>query len=804
MQPQQPKPTAQPAPAAAQPINLQSARAAQARLGKRLNKPGYQAMLIVAALTAISGLALLIAAKNHAGYLLIALAVLLYMPAVWWKRQLSVLPASGKGLNDRLSKDVLALLKPKTPQQSQAVWNDLNRHWQASFFGNHLLLSKDMIAGSLSTDPAEFNHALQNAMKLADNNQSPTIELGFVVAGMLLASPNISQLLTQRKGRRADIEDVANWLGRGLAEEARRGKQKFGGVGRDWAFGYTPLLDRFGRNLSEGIMKQGSHFGWLTASDGVRAIEAAFNNRASAVALIGPDGIGKTTSIYALAQKLIEGQTGQRLAYHQVVGLNATDIVSAARGPGDLEHIMLSLANEAAHAGHIILFFDDAQLFFGGGPGSFDATQILLSIIQPGGLPIILAMAPSDFQRLKAQNQSLANLLTPVVLQELPETGVMRVLEDATLGLENHHQVLITYEAMREAYRLSGRYNQDEAYPGKAVKLLEQSVPHARNSIVYAASVQQAIEQTRGVKASTAQPVEADALLHLEDNIHRRMINQTHAVGVVANALRRARAGVTNPNRPIGSFLFLGPTGVGKTELAKSIAATYFGSESAMLRLDMSEYQQPDDVQRLLATGQEASATLLMSVRQQPFSVVLLDEIEKAHPNILNLMLQLLDEGQLTDISGRPASFKDCVIIATSNAGAQTIRERVGRGENLESFAPQFTDELIKSGQFKPELLNRFDEMVLFRPLNVQELAQVVQLMLAGVNKTLASQNISVELTPAAIQKIVERGNDPRLGARPMRRALQKAVEDTVAQKILRGQAQPGDRISLDAPDLAI
>jgi ATP-dependent Clp protease ATP-binding subunit ClpC len=787
-----------------QPINLKSARAAQARLGKRLNKTGYQALLAVAAIVAIGGLALVIISKDHLGYSLIGLAILFYMPAAWWKRQLSILPVNGKEVNDRLSKDVLAFLKPNTPQQPAAVWKDLNGHWQASFFGNHLLLSKDMVAGALSNDPAEFNHALQIATQIADNNQVPTIELGFVVAGMLLASPNIHQLLTQRKARPEDVEAVANWLGRGLAEESRRDKQNFGGIGRDWAFGYTPLLNRFGQNLSLGIMKRGMHFGWLMTSDGVKSIEAAFNNRASAIALVGPDGIGKTTSVFALAQKLIEGQTKQRLAYHQVISLNATDIVSAAHGPGELEHLMLSLANEAAHAGHIILFFDDAQLFFGGGPGSFDATQILLSIIQPGGLPIILAMAPNDYQRLKAQNQSLANLLMPVVLQELPEAGVMRVVEDAALGLENRHKILITYEAMREAYRLSGRYEQDEAYPGKAVKLLEQSITHSQNSIVYAGSVQSAIEQTRGVKASTAAPVEADALLHLEDNIHQRMINQTHAVSVVANALRRARAGVTNPRRPIGSFLFLGPTGVGKTELAKSIAATYFGSESAMLRLDMSEYQQPDDVQRLLATGQEASSTLLMSVRQQPFSVVLLDEIEKAHPNILNLMLQLLDEGQLTDISGRAASFKDCVIIATSNAGSQTIRDRIARGETLESFAPAFTEELIKSGQFKPELLNRFDEMVLFRPLNVQELAQVVQLMLGEVNKTLANQNISVELTPAAIQKIVERGNDPRLGARPMRRALQKAVEDTVAQKILRGEAQPGSRISLDAPDLAI
>jgi ATP-dependent Clp protease ATP-binding subunit ClpC len=564
------------------------------------------------------------------------------------------------------------------------------------------------------------------------------------------------------------------------------------------------LLNRFGQNFSLGIMKHNAHFDWLANSDGVKEIEAAFDNRASAVALIGPDGIGKTSSFYALAQKLIQGNSAQRLAYHQVISLNATDITSRAQGPGDLEHIMLSLASEAAHAGHVILFFDDAQLLLGGAPGSFDATQILLSIVQASAVPIILAFSPNDYQRLKTKNQSLANLLTPVMLQELPEDGVMRVLEDTALGLEAHHKVLIAYEALHEAYRLSGRYDQDAAYPGKAIKLLGQAITHSDKSIVRASSVQQAIEQTRGVKASEAAPAEADALLNLEDNIHQRMINQTHAVGVVANALRRARAGVTNPKRPIGTFLFLGPTGVGKTELAKSVAATYFGAESSMVRLDMSEYQQPDDVQRLLSTGAEDTNSLLMAVRAQPFSVVLLDEIEKAHPNILNLLLQLLDEGQLTDSAGKSASFRDCVIIATSNAGAQTIRDRVGKGEALESFAPQFTDELIKSGQFKPELLNRFDEMVLFRPLKPEELSQVVQLMVGEINKTLANQNISVELSPAAIQMIVQKGNDPRLGARPMRRMLQKAVEDTVAQKILKGEAKAGDHITLDAPDLAI
>jgi ATP-dependent Clp protease ATP-binding subunit ClpC len=363
--------------------------------------------------------------------------------------------------------------------------------------------------------------------------------------------------------------------------------------------------------------------------------------------------------------------------------------------------------------------------------------------------------------------------------------------------------MIITYDAIKEAYALSGRYELDMAYPGKAIRLLEQALGHAvQQKVVTAQSVQAAIEQTTGVKAGTAAPAEADQLLHLEDRIHQRMINQSRAVSVVANALRRARAGVANPNRPIGSFLFLGPTGVGKTELAKAIAATYFGSEQNMIRLDMSEYQQESDVARLLSGGEQEASSLILRVRQQPFSVVLLDEIEKAHPNILNLLLQLLDEGQLTDLQGRRVSFKDAVVIATSNAGADHIRARIEQGQQLEDFEIELTDQLISSGQFRPELLNRFDEIVLFRPLNASELAQVVRLMLGSINKTLANQNISVELTDAAIAQIVAVGNDPRLGARPMRRALQRAVENTVANKILRGEVQPGSRVTLDAPDL--
>lgn len=784
-----------------QAINLNSARARDARLGKKIGKTGYWALVSAGSGLLLGGTLLAVSVKWQLAVAMTGPALGCFLPTIWYKRHLSLVPPVGNDLNGRLSVALLARLSPKTELTPLSLWDAAKDDWQGLFIANHLLLNSDLIAGRLSHDASATPAALEEALRIANQADSQTIEVVHIVAGLFATTPALQQLLIQIKAQPGDVEAMATWITRNLAE-THRAKQNFGGIARDWAFGFTPLLDRFGHNITAGITKYGAHYGGLTDSPGVQAIEAAFSNHARAVAVVGPDGIGKTTHAYALAQHMIEGQSSPALAYHQVVTLNATDIISAARRPGELEEIMISLANEAAHAGHIVLFFDNAQLFFTDGPGGFNGSQIMLSIIEARSIPMILAFTANDYQRLKGQSSSLANLLTPVILQEPPESEVMQVLEDSAVVLENRHHILVTYAALREAYRLSGRYEQDEAYPGKALKLLEQSVSHSSNNVVDPVSVQQTIEQTRGIKAVSAAPAEADSLLRLEDQIHTRMINQTHAVSVVANALRRARAGVTNPRRPIGSFLFLGPTGVGKTELAKAVAATYFGDESRMIRLDMSEYQQPDDVQRLLATGQAENGSLLLSVRQNPFSVVLIDEIEKAHPNILNLLLQMLDEGQLTDSSGRPASFKDCVIIATSNAGAQTIRERVAQGQSLESFSDELTDQLIGSGQFKPELLNRFDEMVLFRPLNAGELAQVVRLMLAEVNQTLANQNITVALTDAAVAAIVAQGNDPRLGARPMRRALQRTVENSVAQKILSGEAQAGDTVTIDAGEL--
>ncbi len=785
-------------PAQAGP-NLHSTRAAKARTGRQLSGPLGTVMPWLAVIFIAAGALVYTTPYQRWSYLLCGIGLWCTMAALWYRGDLAKLPVSSTSLDGRLSGDILGVLDPTKTPTPATTWQAIAKHWQTFFITNHLLIHGDFVTQNLP-DSIPLETIWQEAMRQADAAESPSIEPGHVAAALLKASPGVQQLLTMHKGSVNDIDQIALWLGR-ILEAMRAPKPYFGGIGRDWANGFTPSLNQFGENVSLGIERYGAHFSWLMESPGVQAMKNAFSQGATAIALIGEPGIGKTSHVYALAQLLLQEGQDRNLEHRQIISLNPSLILSRAAQPGELERTIVMLLQETIHAGHIVLFLDDARLFFRSGTGSFDITQILLPIIQNRAVQIVFAMTPQDYQQLKSTNGAFAGLLTPVILAEPNEASVMHVLEDTAGNFEAHHKVLISYDALRESYRLSGRYDQDAAYPGRAIRLLEQSLSHADQGIVTVESVQRAIEQTRGVKVGSAAPAEATELLNLEDAIHRRMINQSRAVSVVANALRRARAGVADPKRPIGSFLFLGPTGVGKTELARSIAATYFGAETNMIRLDMSEYQQQSDVSRLLSNG-ENGQSLIMGVRQQPFSVVLLDEIEKAHPNILNLLLQLLDEGQLTDLSGRSASFKDTVIIATSNAGANEIRERIARGEELETFEHEFIDNLINSSQFKPELLNRFDEIVLFRPLKQDELLQVVALMMDGVNKTLANQNITVELTTAAAQRIVETGYDPRLGARPLRRALQRAVEDSIAARILRNETKPGDHVTLDAPDL--
>lgn len=780
--------------------NLKSLRARKAKLVHVFRHGLALALgLLGGLLAAASAYCLTLGEQPRLGYFALAFGTACMVALLWYRYDLQELrpDSAPSGLDEIMEPDLLAALK--SPLNPRSVWLEASRTLEARFLSNHLLLPST-ITNELSTDEQAMGAVWQLAPHLINPDSArPELHGGILAAAILLTSAGGQDYLRSRKLGQDDVLQVLDWLDRQLSY-LHSPKPNFGGIGRDWATGFTPMLEKFGQNMSISVEAHGGIAHYFSHSELLDGMVSGLE-RGNGIALVGADGVGKTTLMYGLTQRLLEGHDAQ-LKYYQVVSLNASLILS--HSGQQLENLMLALFGEAVAAGNIILFLDDAQLFFTTGTGAFDMSQILLPVLKNRSLKLVAAFTPTDWQQLQANRQALASSFASVTLTEPDQRATYKVIEDTSIVLERQNKVLVSYEAIREAFRLSGQFMQEQSYPGKAVNLIEQAMPYASQHVLTADSIQAAIEKTKGVKVSAAQAPEANMLLNLEDRIHERMINQTQAVGVIASALRRGRAGVSNPKRPVGTFLFLGPTGVGKTELARSLAAVYFGDEHQMIRLDMSEYQQPQDVGRLLATGGQTERSLLLAIRQQPFSVVLLDEIEKAHPNILNLLLQMLDEGQLTDQQGRPASFRSSIIIATSNAGAADIAARVRAGAGLDDFERPLIDKLIAAGQFKPELVNRFDEVVLFRPLNEEELAQVAQIMLGSVNKTLEAQQIRVQLTPEALRQIVHMGYDPEFGARPMRRIIQKTVENAVAVKILRGETQPGSVITLDIPDLAL
>lgn len=755
---------------------------------------------VVAAIALMIG-AILLVRGNHVGLSVMGIAVIIATAFMWIHWDVMQLPAAPFAQNTQVDAIV---------PQAMLVWYrptlaavELWQRAANSDDGRFVLVRYGLDGTAITQSVPALSHdeIFTESTRIATSLGLPILTMGVILDAIIHLTPAAGGLVTQSKLQLADIDEGVHWAAR-LDHYIAMHRPIYGGLARDWASGYTPTLSRFGDNLSSDVEFAGTALQTKERTSQLDALVTDLNASNASVVIVGEPGIGKTALLLGLADRLLQGVQAGSLKHYQIYSLSAATILSNTSGQGDLERVVADLFTEAHHAANIIIALDEAQLFFGSGPGAVNLSQILLPVLQSRSLKLILALTPGDWQKLRATNPAMAGMLTPLVLSEPAQAEVMRILADRAVLFEQGH-LITTYPALLEAYRLSGRYLQEEAYPGKAIKLLEAAYNHPDGVFVTAISVEQAVESQFGVKVQQATADETDVLLHLEDKIHQRMINQTRAVSVVANALRRARAGVANPRRPIGSFLFLGPTGVGKTELAKSIAALYFGAEANVIRLDMSEYQQVTDVDRILASAAGNSGGLLAKIRQAPFSVVLFDEVEKAHPNILNLFLQLLDEGSLTDVDGKSASFKDAIIIATSNAGADEIRARIEAGQSLESFEQEFTNSLISSGTFKPELLNRFDEIVLFRPLNKSELAQVVQLMVKEVNKTVANQNITISLADDAIAGLVEEGYDPRLGARPMRRMVTRRIEDNVAHKILSGELKPGDHLELSAADLA-
>ncbi|WP_301309744.1 ATP-dependent Clp protease ATP-binding subunit [Nonomuraea roseoviolacea] len=621
----------------------------------------------------------------------------------------------------------------------------------------------------------------------------------------------------------------------------------------------TPSLDQFGRDLTEEA-RQGRIDPVVGREDEIeQALEVLSRRTKNNPALIGEPGVGKTAIVEGIAQRIVNGDVPDPLKDRRVVALDLTGMVAGTKYRGEFEERIKKVVDEVrAAADRTIVFIDEMHTLVGAGSaeGGMDAANILKPALARGELHVIAATTIDEYRKNVEKDAALERRFQPILVAEPTVEETIEILRGLRDAYEAHHQARITDEALHAAAILSDRYIPDRFLPDKAIDLMDQAAARVRLRArtpstdvrdleerldalrrdkdqavagddfdkakeltaeigklrpelerarqvrdeapqVTAEDVAEIVSRRTGIPVRQLTEQERERLMRLEDHLHQRVVGQDEAVVAIAEAVRRARAGLSDPHRPIGSFLFLGPTGVGKTELARALAAALFGGEDHMVRLDMSEYQERHTVSRLVGAppgyvGYEEAGQLTEAVRRRPHCVLLLDEIEKAHPDVTNILLQMLDDGRLTDGQGRTVDFTNTIVIMTSNIGAQLILDS-GDDPNLEE---RLMDLLRHS--MRPELLNRIDETIIFKRLDRTQLRQIVELFLERTRQRLRGQDIDLQVSEAAVDWLAERGYQPEFGARPLRRVVQRELDNRLSALLLTGEVGEGGRVMVD------
>lgn len=605
----------------------------------------------------------------------------------------------------------------------------------------------------------------------------------------------------------------------------------------------TPHLVEFSRDLTESALE--GKLDPLVGREGEidRVVQILCRRTKNNPVLIGEPGVGKTAIVEGLAQRIISGDVPSFLLDKRILALDLSLIVAGTKYRGQFEERMKMIMRELIENPQYIIFIDELHTLVGAGSaeGSLDAANILKPALSRGEIQVIGATTPAEFRKSIEKDRSLERRFQAVKVPAPNELEAVSILEGIKDRYESFHNVRYSDEAIEAAVYQSHRYLPDRFLPDKAIDVIDEAgarvklrvqrergyniaaryqretergnftLPHRRASrydetieledpaaLVAKSDIDDVIARWTGIPVSSLQEEETAKLLRIEDELHHRIISQTSAISALARAIRRSRAGLKNPNRPVGSFLFLGPTGVGKTEVARSLAEFLFGSERAMIRFDMSEFMEKHSVSKLIGSppgyvGHEEGGQLTERIRRNPYSVLLLDEIEKAHQDIFNILLQVFEDGMLTDALGNVVDFKNVIVIMTSNIGARFIYKRgyVGFQSSEETAQMRTEDRVLAAVRetFNPEFINRLDEIIVFDPLTDEDLLRIVGLLVGQLNRTLRQRRLSVRLTDEAMQWIVEQTcADRSYGARPLRRALQKFVEDPLADAVIQGR----------------
>ncbi len=620
-----------------------------------------------------------------------------------------------------------------------------------------------------------------------------------------------------------DLAQVRTQVIRSIGEAAA---VPAGGVpGRETKRSRSKALSEFGTDLTQ-----------LAAEDKIdpvvgrqqeieRVIQILGRRTKNNPVLIGEPGVGKTALAEGLAQRIVSRDVPELLADKRVIGLDLGSLVAGTRFRGEFEERLKQIMEEVRQAGNIILVIDEIHTLVGAGSieGGLDGANLLKPALARGELQCIGATTLDEYRQYIERDAALERRFQPVMVGEPTVEETIEILRGLRGRYEQHHRLAISDQALEAAAKLSDRYISDRYLPDKAIDLIDEagsrvrlrhssSASELKQPLVEAEDIAQVVSAWTGVPVNRLTESESAQLLHLEDALHQRVIGQSEAVKAVARAIRRARVGLRSPNRPIASLIFCGPTGVGKTELTKALADSVFGSQEAMIRLDMSEYMEPQSVSKLIGSppgyvGYGEGGQLTEAIRRNPYTVILFDEIEKAHPDVFNLLLQLLEDGRLTDSQGRVVDCKNALLVMTSNIGSRAIEKR-GSGlgfavtdADAETVQYNRTQEQVKEAlkqSFRPEFLNRLDEIIVFRQLSRDEVKQIADILLEDVSGRLAEQQIALEVTEAFKERLVAEGYDPSYGARPLRRAISRLVEDNLAEAILAAQIRSGDTAVID------
>lgn len=629
--------------------------------------------------------------------------------------------------------------------------------------------------------------------------------------GVVTASQAIQNMFYDLDIDKQKIDNVISWvrINKDLVDRYKRLRSRAifkpkGGMNRSYTAIATPILNSFSQDMT--LMAKAGVLGLTVARDReIAEVITTIESSVASVVLVGPPGIGKGNIVEGIANSMMAEDIPELFQDKRLVAISVPMLVSGAEGTGVLEERFLAILNETAASGNIILYIEDIHQLVGissEGTEGVSLAEILASEIRKKNV-IVIATANSKEYVQYIEGTSLGQELKKINIKEPDKNQTIQMMEAHVGQVEVKHQVYFTYDALETIYELSNRYITDRALPSKAIDLMDEAgimvaKRGQQDNLVKAEDIESLVSHKTNIPLTDVTSQESVKLLNLEQEIHKRIIGQEEAVKLVSSALRRARAELRDTNRPIVNLLFLGPTGVGKTELAKTVAETYFGNEKDMIRLDMSEYQSQTALPRLIGSPENGTPGLLTeAVRHKPFALLLLDEIEKAHPDILTIFLQVMEDGRLTDALGRTVDFTNLIIVATSNAGTSFIQDQINAGKSV----PEFQDQLIKEeirDIFRPEFINRFDGTVVFRPLTQEEIFTIAGLMLNKVRKRLDEKGVLFEVTEAAQRELAEAGFDPVFGARPLRRVIQEKVDNALAEFMLTGKLGRRDVVVYD------